>query len=104
MSHSSPKRPGGDPHYFGFFPRNVEGRPEKIPHSNFVFLKKNLTPISRKITEKTENDTVGRYWFGWNLDSKFYERKQIFLAMGESGRGFGLKFMRKWKLKKIEEK
>ena len=56
--------------------------------------------MSPKITQKTENDTVRRYRFGWNFDSKFYVRKQFFWAMGESGRGFGLKVMRESKFKK----
>ena len=52
------------------------------------------------MTQKTENDTVGRYRFGWNFDSKFYVRKQIFWAMVESGPGFRLEVIRKLKLKK----
>ena len=48
--------------------------------------------ISPKLTQKTENNTVGR--FGSNLDSKFYLRKQFFRAIGESGRGFGLEVMK----------
>ena len=56
--------------------------------------------VSPKITQKTENDIVGRYRFGWNFDSKFYVIKQIFWAMGESGGGFVLKVIRKSKLKR----
>ena len=48
--------------------------------------------ISPKLTQKTENNTVGR--FGLNLDSKFYVRKHFFRAIGESGRGFGLEVMK----------
>ena len=59
-----------------------------------------LGSISPKITQKIENDTVGRYRFRWNFDSEFYVTKQIFWAKGESGRGFGLEVMEKWKVKK----
>ena len=67
----------------------------------FDFLKKLLGSISPKITQKTENDTVGRYRFRYNLDSKFDVKKQIFWAMGKTGRGFGLEFVRKSNVKKI---
>ena len=62
MSHSSPNRPSGDPNYFGFFPRNrLKGVPKNTVHEVLDFLKKCLGSISPKITQKTENDTVGRY-------------------------------------------
>ena len=38
-----------------------------------------------EITEKTENDTVGRYRFRLNLDSTFYVRKQIFEPRAKVG-------------------
>ena len=34
--------------------------------------------MSPKITQKTDNDTVGRDRFEENLDNEFYARKQIF--------------------------
>ena len=37
--------------------------------------------MSRKITKKIENDTVRRFQFGLNLDSKFCE-KISFLSYG----------------------
>ena len=73
---------------------------KNIVHEVLDKLKNVLGSISPKITQKTENDAVKRYRFGWNFDSKFYVRKQIFWAIGESGRGFGLKIMRKSNLKK----
>ena len=69
-------------------------------HGVLDFLKKFLESILPKITQKTENDTVWRYQFGSNLDSKFCVRKQIFWAMGESGRSFRLEFMKKSKFEK----
>ena len=69
-------------------------------HEVWNFEKNFLRSISPKITEKTENDTLGRYRFRWNCDSKFDVRRQIFWAMGESGCGFGLEVMRKSKWKK----
>ena len=60
--------------------------------------------IWSKITQKTENDTVRRYRYGWNFDCKFYVRKNFFWAMGESERGFGSEVMRKSKLKKKPKK
>ena len=48
--------------------------------------------MSPKITKKTENDTVERSRFEWHFDSNFYVKNQIFWAVGESGRGFGLEF------------
>ena len=59
--------------------------------------------ISPKTTKKTENDTVGRHRFRWNLDSKFYLPKQILCAMGKSEHGFGLEIIRKSKLKKMKK-
>ena len=101
MRHFSPSRPSCDLHYLWFFSRNMsKGVPKKYRTQNYRFSKKFFRSISPKVTQKTENDTVGRYRFFWNLDSKFYVRKQIFWAMGEGGRGFGLDFMRKSKLKK----
>ena len=47
---------------------------------------------------------VRRYRFGWNFDSKFYVRKKIYCAMGESGCGFGLEVMRKIKIKLFKRK
>ena len=44
----------------------------------FRFFEKFLGSISFKITQKTENDIIGRYRFGWNFDSKLYVRKKIF--------------------------
>ena len=98
----SPNRPSEDPHYFLIFSHIICWR---ATHKNTVYevldlLKKCLASISPKITKKTENDTVGRYRFGWNFDSKFYVRKQICWAMDESGCGFGFEFMRKSKLAK----
>ena len=69
-------------------------------HEVLDFLKNFFELISPKITQKTENVTVGRYWFGWNFFSKLYVRKQFFWAIGESGRGFGLEVIRQSKLKK----
>ena len=91
---SSPNRPSGDPHYFGFF-SHVSASQKNIVHELLDFSKKSFRSISPKITQKTENDTVGRYRFGENLDIKFYARKQILSAMCESKRGFGFQYMRK---------
>ena len=62
-----------------FFPRYMlKGFPKKYRTRNFRFFYLFLMSISPKITQKTENDTVGRYRFRSNLDSKFYVRKQTF--------------------------
>ena len=80
MRLSNPNRPSRDPHYFYFFFHVICWRAsqKKTVHKVLGFLKKKFGPISPKITQKTENDTVGRYRFGYNLDSKPYVRKQIF--------------------------
>ena len=81
------------------FIQYVVGRPKKdIVQEVLELLKIFLWSISPKITQKTENDTVGHYWFEWNFNSKFYVRKPIFWAMGESRRCFRLKVIRKLKL------
>ena len=97
MSHSSPNRPNRDPHYFGFFLNVICWRASQkhTVHEVLDFSKKNCGSMSPKITQKTDNDTVGRDRFEENLDNEFYARKQIFWAMGESGSDFGLEFMRK---------
>ena len=57
-----------------------------------------MRSISHKEIRKIDNDTLGRHRFGPNFDSKFYVTKQIFSAVEERGRGFGLEVMRKSKL------
>ena len=48
-----------------FLSRNVlKGVPKNTVHEVIDFLKKFLASISTQITQKTENDTVGRYRFG----------------------------------------
>ena len=72
---------------FDFFSRNIlQGVPKNTVHEVLDFLKNCLGSISPEITQKTENDTVGRYRFGWNFESRFYLRNKIFRAMGNSGR------------------
>ena len=98
MRHSSPNRR----HYFLFFFHVIWYRASRknTVYEVFDFLKFFLDLMSPKMTQKTENDTVGRHRFGWNSDSIFYVTKQIFRAMGECRCGFGLEVMRKSKLKK----
>ena len=89
----------GDPHYFGFFPRNMlKSVTKKYRTRNFRYFKKILRSVSPKETRKTKNYSFRPYRFGYNLDSKFYVRKQIFYIMGESRCGVGLELMRKSKL------
>ena len=65
-------------------------------HEVVVFSKNCSGSITPKITQRTENDAVARYRFGYNLYSKFYvKKKQIFWAIGKNGHVFSLKFMRK---------
>ena len=106
MRHSSPNRPNSDPHYFWFFSTLLRCRvsQKNTIHEVLDFFKNGFGSISPKITRKIENDTDERYRLGWNFDSKFYVTKKTFLAMGKSGRGFGLEVMRKSKLKKIKKK
>ena len=66
MEHSSPNRPGRDPHYFLFFFLLICCRTLK---KNTVckvldFLKIFLGSISIKTTQKIDNDPVKRYGFG----------------------------------------
>ena len=42
--------------------------------------------------------------FLWNVNGKFYVTNQIFWAMGENRRSFGLEVIRKSKLKKKQQK
>ena len=100
--HFSPNRPSRDPTIFDFFFHVVccRASQKNTVHEVLDFFKSCLWSISPKITQNTKNDIIGRHRFGWNLDSKFYVRKQIFWAMGESGRGFGLEVMKKSKLEK----
>ena len=48
------------------YPYNIKN----TVHEVLDFLKKFLGSISPKISQKTENATVGRYRFGWNFDSE----------------------------------
>ena len=64
-------------------------------HEVLDFLKNFSRSISPKIIKKIEND--------WNFGRKLYVRKQIFWAMDESGRDFGLEVMRKSRVKKTEK-
>ena len=75
----------------------MESVSKKYGTGSFRSLKHFLGSVSPKITQTTENDTVWRYRFRYNLDSKFYERNTFFV-MGESKHDFGLEFMRKTKL------
>ena len=77
----------------------LQGILKNTVHKVLDFLKNFLESISPKITQKTENNTVGRHGFGWNFGSEFYVRNQIVWAMGESERGFSLTVTRKSKLK-----
>ena len=93
----------------GLLPRNLETHARKVcvaeiwnhqnvPRSNIsrVLSVRSCRYFEKffrvKLTQKTENNAVGR--FGWNLDSKFYVRKQFFRTIGEIGRSFGLEVIK----------
>ena len=67
------------------------------------FLKKVLRSISSKITQKTENDTVGHQQFRSNLDSKFYVITN-FLSQGRKWVTLWFGSYEKIKIKKKERK
>ena len=66
MRHFSPNRPSRDPHhYICFFLYLIccKAPQKNILHEVLDLRKKFLGSISPKITQKAENDTVGRHRF-----------------------------------------
>ena len=55
-----------------------EASKKNTVHEVLDFLTNFLVSMSPKMTQRTENDTVGRYLIACNFDSKFYVKKQIF--------------------------